>query len=142
MRPNTIHAVYTLSSLVVHGGHFFSTSTMRDSLAATLHTCILNRLITNTYHSPAYTLICHMIDLYHHALIKCNMDNNSELLLFWKQNYSLTLELDSTMAHIPDVSTPDGLIDLLSICSLGKLLNVVDFRTYVETDFKMTYHQH
>lgn len=37
---------------------------------------------------------------------------------------------DPANDHIPDLATFDGLVDLISICTLGKLLSVVDLRTY------------
>lgn len=119
---------------------------MRDSLAAVLHTCVLNRLMTNTDHPPAYTSIRRLIDMYYHVLVKGSIDDDGEFLFVLElsriETYLLIIEQDPAKAHTPDVGTLDGLIDLLSICSLGKLLNVVDRRTYGETDLKMTSYQY
>lgn len=79
MRPNTIHAVYTPQSSVVHGGHFFATSTMRDTLAATFHTSVLNELMTNTDHPPAYASLRRLIDLFHCALVEGKNDEDGVL---------------------------------------------------------------
>lgn len=37
---------------------------------------------------------------------------------------------DQASLHVPEVGTIDGLVDLLSTCTLGILLGVLDFRTY------------
>lgn len=84
MRPNTVHAVYTPTNCVVHGGHFFATSTMRDTLAATFHTLILNELITNTDHHPAYASIRRIIAMLHCMLVEGKEDEDGA---FW---YPLT----------------------------------------------------
>ncbi|KJA22339.1 hypothetical protein HYPSUDRAFT_119024, partial [Hypholoma sublateritium FD-334 SS-4] len=113
MRPNTIHAVYTPTSCVTHGGHFYSTSTMRDTLAGMYHTAVLHQLITNTDHPPAYAAIRRLVDLFHCGLVEGRISND-----------------DQARSHIPDVGTVEGLVDLLSTCTITMLLGVLDFRVY------------
>ena len=47
MRPGTLHFVLGPEPTIVYGRHFYSASTMALTCAATLHTFVLNPVITN-----------------------------------------------------------------------------------------------
>ena len=53
MRPNTFHCVFTLEPTIVHGGHFYATSTIRESCIASYHSFVLEKVISNTSHQGA-----------------------------------------------------------------------------------------
>lgn len=70
MRPNTLHAVYSPQDSVCHGGHYYATSTMRDTFVGLVHTFLLDDYITNISHPPSRFLLAEMINFYHSALVK------------------------------------------------------------------------
>jgi hypothetical protein len=61
MRPGVPHFVYGLEDAITHGGHFYSTSVMQDTLQSLVHTFILNEFISNTFHHPSRQLLRRII---------------------------------------------------------------------------------
>ncbi|KAG6884428.1 hypothetical protein C0993_011207 [Termitomyces sp. T159_Od127] len=53
MRPNQPHAVCTPIHTVCRGGHYYATTTLRDTIAGIYHTTVAGSLLTNTDHGPA-----------------------------------------------------------------------------------------
>ena len=51
MRPNTPHLVVTPEHAICQGGHFYATSTIRDTCFGIYHTFIGGLLLTNTEYS-------------------------------------------------------------------------------------------
>ncbi|KAF8177880.1 hypothetical protein BJ912DRAFT_811635, partial [Pholiota molesta] len=47
MRPNTMHAVYTPENSICHGGHFYSMSTLKDTLCGIIHVFVGYHDVTN-----------------------------------------------------------------------------------------------
>jgi hypothetical protein len=71
MRPNTPHVVFTAEHSVCLGGHFYATSTLRDTCYGMMHTFIAGSLVTNAQHTKhAFMLLsrllaffeCHFLD--------------------------------------------------------------------------------
>ncbi|KAF8972602.1 hypothetical protein BDZ97DRAFT_1612585, partial [Flammula alnicola] len=113
MRPNTPHAVFTLEHSVFEGGHFYATSTIRDTLYGLIHCFVAERYISNTSHGASRFLLRQMLAFYHTALVKGEVERD-----------------ERAWAHVPNLETMDGLKELLTICYLGILGNVLDFETY------------
>jgi hypothetical protein len=67
MRPNTVHAVFTPEASIVH---FYSTSTMQDTLRAMVHSFVDHVKVTNTNHASASVLLRRMAAFYFTCLVQ------------------------------------------------------------------------
>lgn len=72
MRPNTPHAVVTPDNSICHGGHFYATSTLRDTCYGIFHSFVSGTLTTNTDHClHAMQLLARMVVYYHQHFVIC-----------------------------------------------------------------------
>ena len=112
MRPNTPHFVVMPVSAICHGGHFYATSTIRDTIFGIYHMFVASRSITNTEHTrDAHLLLRRLVVYAHYVLVKHGKELN------------LTT---APPAHVPDVTTFEGTLDLFMLCvvmELGDLIN-------------------
>jgi hypothetical protein len=69
-----MHAVFTPAATICHGGHFYSTSTLQDTLRASVHSFMDHSKITNTNHPPAAALLRRMSSLYFTGLVQEVLD--------------------------------------------------------------------
>jgi hypothetical protein len=83
MRPNTVHAVLTPMASIVHGGHFYCTSTMQDTLRAMIHSFVDHVKVTNTNHAPTSSLLRRMATFYYTSLVQMGRDS------FGGKNYGI-----------------------------------------------------
>ncbi|KAF8873848.1 hypothetical protein CPB84DRAFT_1690553 [Gymnopilus junonius] len=113
MKANTPHFVYGMEAAVCHGGHYYMTSLMQDTLQGVIHAFILNNFLTNTSHWPTCQIFHHILLFYHLGLMEESIPSS-----------------DQSFVHLPDVKTIDGILNLLSVCILVILGNVLDFCTY------------
>jgi hypothetical protein len=135
MRPNTVHAAFTPVPTICHGGHFYSSSTMQDSLAGIIHSFVDHIKITNTNHPSVASLLRYIARFYHSGLIELGVDAFSgEHRLCLLECYKLNVQPAPESFHIPRVETVDGALDLFSLCFLVIFGNVLDFRTYSTPD--------
>ncbi len=70
MRPNTPHAVYTTEHAVCRGGHFYATSTMKDTFAALIHAFVIDQIVTNATYAESRLILAEMINFYHTVLVR------------------------------------------------------------------------
>ncbi len=71
MRPNTPHFVYTPTNTICYGGHFYATSTIRESCYGLMHSFIAQRVLSNASHEvESRELIRRMITYYHETLLQ------------------------------------------------------------------------
>lgn len=70
MRPNTLHATYTIQDSLCRGGHFYATSTIRDTLVGLVHTFVCDKYITNASHPPSRFILAEMINFFHASIVK------------------------------------------------------------------------
>ena len=103
MRPNSPHYVATLEAAICHGGHFYAMSAIRDTIFGLFHMFALSRAITNTDHTKDACLLLQRLVIYtHHILVRGKSDTrNPEAVVG---------------AHVPQVSTLQGTIDLFLLC--------------------------
>ncbi|EDR13437.1 uncharacterized protein LACBIDRAFT_323084 [Laccaria bicolor S238N-H82] len=113
MPPNTPHWVLTVSHAICHGGHFYSSGSIRETAVALYRAFASGGHLTNTTHAASRVLL-------------------RRLGFFWHSNIVLGENRGSTRfsAHVPDITMWEGVLDLLSFCALMELLNVVDQSTY------------
>jgi hypothetical protein len=118
MRPNTPHFVVTPESAICHGGHFYAMSTIQDTVFGLYHMFVASKRVTNTEHShDAHLLLRRMVAYLHYVLIK--------------RGSKLDLSTAPPIPHIPDVSTFEGVLDLLMLCivmELGDLINPLAYK--------------
>lgn len=119
MRPNTPHFVVTPEAAICHGGHFYAMSTIQDTVFGLYHMFVSSRRVTNTEHShDAHLLLRRMITYVHYVLVKHGS----------KQNLSTA---PHATPHVPDVSTFEGMLDLLMLCivmELGDIINPLAYK--------------
>ncbi|KAF8874506.1 hypothetical protein CPB84DRAFT_1690089 [Gymnopilus junonius] len=113
MKPSTPHFVYGITAAVCHGGHYYMTSLMQDTLQGVIHAFVLNNFLTNTAHWPTRQIFCRILLFYHLGLVEGCVPSS-----------------DRAAVHLPDIKSIDGVLNLLSACVLVVLGNVLDFRTY------------
>jgi hypothetical protein len=66
MRPNTPHCVVTTNAAICHGGHFYASSTVRDSCHGFLSSFVGSSLLTNTEHtSDALLMLRRLVEYFH-----------------------------------------------------------------------------
>jgi hypothetical protein len=65
-----MHAVFTPTATICHGGHFYSTSTLQDTLRGTVHSFMDHSKITNTNHPAASALLRRMSTFYFAGLVQ------------------------------------------------------------------------
>jgi hypothetical protein len=65
-----VHAVFAPAATICHGGHFYNTSTLQDTLRATVHSFIDHTKITNTNHPSAAALLRRMSTFYFTGLVQ------------------------------------------------------------------------
>ncbi|KAF8066069.1 hypothetical protein FPV67DRAFT_1359440, partial [Lyophyllum atratum] len=108
MRPNTIHAVLTPDASICRGGHFYATATIRDSVYGLYHTFVASSYITNALHkSASEQMLMRMLRFFHHRLTTAR-DTKAD-----------------DAAHLPDMNTFDGLLDLLCLCNFFEMQSVL-----------------
>jgi hypothetical protein len=113
MRPNTPHAVFTPDHSICHGGHFYATSTMQDTMFGIVNTFMSPNGLTNTDHRPHGILLRRIAAFYHDILVKQRVEDD-----------------EYELGHLPNLTSFEGVLDLLTFCNLMVLANVLDFRTY------------
>lgn len=79
MRPNTPHVVFTAEHSVCRGGHFYATSTLRDTCYGMMHTFVAGSLVTNAQHTKqAFMLLSRFLAFFeHHFLDSTSYDHHN-----------------------------------------------------------------
>lgn len=127
MQPNTPHLVLTPKASICHGGHFYSSSTLRSTCHGIFHTFIACSLLTNTEHTRASReLLRRFLYFYHKAFL-------SDYVVDGPAGKAMSPDYKGI---IPDIFTFDGLLDVLSLCNLMELGNVIHHETYTEDGMK------
>lgn len=137
MKPNTPHAVYTVTNSIYKKGHFFGTTTLKDTLSSVIHNFIVHTNPSDSSHKQTRYILQRIIVFYHSGMVKRNKDvdgkwslhaiiedvvtNASSLLLF---------AADPSYEHIPNLETMESVMDAVSACAIGIFINILDFETY------------
>jgi hypothetical protein len=91
MRPNTPHVVFTAEHSVCFGGHFYATSTLRDTCYGMFHTFVAGSIMTNAQHTKnAFMLLSRLIAFFESHFLGSNnihseldLDDDSGMLCFF-----------------------------------------------------------
>jgi len=145
MRPNTPHAVYTPENSICHGGHFFASTTLKDTFSGIVHSFMADAYITNNSPKHSRYALRRIIIFYHYALVREMIEVDGmylklhliifvfdifvyPFLLFFFRFYTA---LDPAHNHIPDLKTMDSVVDVIMACVIGIFTNLLDFETYL-----------
>jgi hypothetical protein len=131
MRPDTPHTVITIEHSICSGGHFFVMSCMTDTLIGMTHAFMADRYITNTHHTKSRLLLRRMVIFVYLGLVEQALEDDG-MCFDGKPlpNMLSAFCLDPDVEHLPNPTKMDSLMDLISLCIIGVLINVLDFRTY------------
>jgi hypothetical protein len=80
MRPNTPHVVFTAEHSVCLGGHFYSTTTLKDTCYGMYHTFVAGSIVTNAQHTKeAFMLLSRLLAFFeNHFLSSRNDDDDGD----------------------------------------------------------------
>ena len=68
MRPCTVHYVLTVADSITYGRHFYSASSISDTVFGIIHCFVMNYGITNALHDTTRTLICRVMCMWFDTL--------------------------------------------------------------------------
>jgi len=129
MRPGVPHFVFGPEDTICYGGHFYATALMQNTLQSLVHSFVVGDFVTNITHVPSRSLLRRIVLLYQTDLKEDHFQCTGEGFSHFSPVH-LTRLTDIEYPHVPDITTCDGVLDLLSGCILAVLGNVLDFRTY------------
>jgi hypothetical protein len=69
MRPNTPHVVYTTKDTICHGGYFYVTAAMQDTMFGIVHGFIAGCVLTNTDKPGSFLILRRIAMFYHDVLV-------------------------------------------------------------------------
>lgn len=121
MRPNTPHVVMTPEASICHGGHFYASSTLRHTCHGILHTFVACSLLTNTEHTTASRELIGRILFFYYKVFQKDYVAHGPSGKTISPRYR---------GNIPDIFTFEGLLDVLSLCNLMELGNIIHYKTY------------
>ncbi|KAJ3499945.1 hypothetical protein NLJ89_g10004 [Agrocybe chaxingu] len=126
LRPNTPHMIYFAADSICHVSHFYATSTMQDSFVAILQSFVLGEHISDAARPRTRRFIQRLIHFYHRSYVQEKVPEDD----------------DEDLGHLPHLNTYASVFDVVAVCVLGILANVLDPRTYVypgqKTDSTLT----
>lgn len=77
MRPNTPHVVFTPEPAICLGGHFYATSTLRDTCIALMHLFVAGNIITNaSLMADSRQLFVRLASLFEDKLVDVDNDDD------------------------------------------------------------------
>lgn len=129
MQPGTPHFVFGMENSICYGGHHYSTALMQQTLQGIIHSFILDKFLTNTAHQGSRQLLRRILIFYLHGLMDKKISPEGTHL-FIIIILAHIIHVDRAWTHLPNLEQFDGLMNLLSLCVLVILGNVLDFRTY------------
>ncbi|KAF8881089.1 hypothetical protein BD779DRAFT_1675586 [Infundibulicybe gibba] len=124
MRPNTPHAVYTHGHAICHGGHFYATSCLQDTLYSLIHSFVAGAVVTNTEHRASRQILRRMVQFYHHVHVNDLAHGPQGAVAEFKD-------------HMLSLDTSNGVLDLFSICILTEASNILSFETYEQNGMSL-----
>jgi hypothetical protein len=121
MRPNTQHYVLGVDNAIVLGRHFYSTSAIFDSCLGIIHSSILGMLITNQEHEWTRTFLRRLMAMWlDHFKEKSDFSERLNVDQYQLANASI-LASPLKLAHLPDVATPTGFLDVVMVGTVLEL---------------------
>ncbi|KAG5337959.1 hypothetical protein C0989_008562 [Termitomyces sp. Mn162] len=127
MRPNLPHAVATPEPTICRGGHFYCTSTIKDTVAGIFHNFVGQRTVTNTEHrSASHRLLTRMLTFYVVDLTEQHQCVAYFLLTVSHHELKAFIPiLDRNQAHLPDACSWEGVLSILYLCLYFELYSAL-----------------
>ncbi|KAJ3507583.1 hypothetical protein NLJ89_g6218 [Agrocybe chaxingu] len=122
MRPNTPHFVFTPSSSICHGAHFYATSTIRETCFGIIHSFVASRYISNTEHERE------------------SRELLRRLVTYYQSVYTNTKYPNCMTTHAIDLTTFAGCIDFFALYNVMELANVLYSKTYTGQGISLREH--
>ncbi|KAJ7094915.1 hypothetical protein C8R43DRAFT_1141783 [Mycena crocata] len=117
IRPGVLNYNITISSCFLWGAQFHSISALRDSIWAHIHLSILDMASANVLHVDNAVFLI-------------------QIQAFWLVNLKRMLEGQPpgvrTQAHIPNIQSQRGFLDVLCLGNLIIFLESLDYRNYLD----------
>jgi hypothetical protein len=128
--PNIFHCVVTLDHCVAIGHHYYPTLSIQPSVYQCMHTLVRRGLITNEVHVHTRVLLHRMLTSWVDWYVYGNWDDGRfyPFTIAPQANYP-SIEQER-LVHVPDISTADSLLDLISVGCLVELSQALDERTF------------
>jgi hypothetical protein len=82
MKANTPHFVYGITPAICHGGHYYATSLMQETLQGLIHAFVLDQFLTNTQHFATRPVLRRILLFYHLGLIEGSIPSTGILSYF------------------------------------------------------------
>lgn len=120
------HWVLGTNNSICVGRHFYSGSNIRSSIIALVHTFLLEGAATNENHLETRTLLYQMLVFWSTRIDKTDVDGGFIFLKFF-QTQKL---IENLGAHIPDLSSEDGFLDVVYLGIFAILSPALDVRFY------------
>ena len=126
MGTNTLHTAFTMEHTICHGGHFYSTNTLRELTAGLIHTFLCSKYITNTSHLLSQLLLHHIMYYFYQGLVQNIVPADCMLLIPDALLYFITNSLIAPeFEHLLQLSASIGekalLCEVLNLLSLQPL---------------------
>ena len=81
MRPNTPHVVFTAEHSVCFGGHFYATSTLRDTCYGMMHTFVAGSIVTNAQHTThAFMLLARLLAFFEYQFLETGTNLTNDMV--------------------------------------------------------------
>jgi hypothetical protein len=117
---------------VAIGHHYYPTVSIEPSVHQRMHTLARRGLITNEIHVHTRVLMRRMLTSWVDWHIYGNWDDRQFPPSFIAPDPDYASIEHERPVHVPDISTADGLLDLISVGCLVELSQALDERTYTK----------
>lgn len=134
MRPNTVHTVLTTGDSITHGWHCYSAATIRQSYYGIIHTFMSGSSLTNIDHMPSRGLIRVIFASWVKWYFGSRSSTEGVRKVVGPVDPATRAIYDEFLArptsHVPDITSMEGFLDMLSLGNLIQLAQTLDLRTY------------
>ncbi|KAH6915898.1 hypothetical protein BKA70DRAFT_1418816 [Coprinopsis sp. MPI-PUGE-AT-0042] len=120
IRPFTPYAIISVDDSITHNSSFIAASTIRSSCFGYMYSLISSSSRNNPSHQACRMLLRRMVHYLHLVYLGGR----------FLEGYGV-FQQPPELAHVPDLFTFDGVVDLLSICNLFEMANVLSYEAYM-----------
>ncbi|KAF9459884.1 hypothetical protein BDZ94DRAFT_985891 [Collybia nuda] len=117
LRPNTPFLAIMPEPSICHGGRFYAASTIRESCYGVFHTFLYNNTVDAQHSIDSRKLLRRMLAFCHSTLT-----SNDNIIR------------ERNTAHVPRIHTFPGLLDLLTLCNIIEMGNILTPKLYTDKD--------
>lgn len=128
MRPGTPHFVLGAFPTIVLGRHYYAAGCIQRSCYSIVYTVVMGLGLTNTFHDDrTRSMLRQLMALtYRHYILEHGFGCKSSARFLSDQAYSVL----ARKAHVPDMSTRDGLLDVIAMGCVLKFTTALSHERY------------